>query len=288
MQELLTAGVHFGHKVSRAHPKMRQFIFGARDGISVIDLAFSEKQLNDAALKAYELGKEGKVILVVGTKKQARDIVKEVADKAGVPYLNQRWIGGMLTNFDEVKKNIRKLTGLRDDEQKGKLSHYTKKERLLLSRKIGKFERDMGGASQMESVPQALFIVDVVADKTAILEGRSMGLLLLGISDTNADPTLLDYAIAGNDDGIKSIKIICDTIIDAYIKGKKEAGDKLAADEAKQSLRSDDLKKKADEEKAEEVALNDKVLEEAEVLEELVEKEAIGEQERRAEKAIEE
>lgn len=279
MQELLTAGVHFGHKVSRAHPKMRQFIFGARDGISVIDLAFSEKQLNDAALKAYELGKEGKVILIVGTKKQARDIVKEVADKAGVPFLNQRWIGGMLTNFDEVKKNMRKLTGLRDDEQKGKLSHYTKKERLLLSRKIGKFERDMGGAAQMESVPQAMFIVDAVTDKTAILEGRITGLLLLGISDTNADPTLLDYAIAGNDDGIKSIKIICDTIVDAYIKGKKDAGDKLAADEAK---------KKADDEKAEEIALNEKVLEEAEVLEEMVEKEAISEQERRAEKAIEE
>lgn len=279
MQELLTAGVHFGHKVSRAHPKMRQYIFGARDGISVIDLAFSEKQLNDAAQKAYELGKEGKVILIVGTKKQAREIVKEVAEKAGVPYLNQRWIGGMLTNFDEVKKNIRKLTGLREDEQKGKLSHYTKKERLLLSRKIGKFERDMGGASQMEAVPGAMFIVDAVTDKTAILEGRSMGLLLLGISDTNADPTLLDYAIAGNDDGIKSIKIICDTIIDAYIKGKKDAGDKLAADEAK---------KKVEEEKAEEVALNEKVLEEAEVLEEMVEKEAIGEQERRAEKAIEE
>lgn len=278
MQELLTAGVHFGHKVSRSHPKMREFIFGARDGIAVIDLAFSEKQLNEASEQAYELGKNGKVLLIVGTKKQARDIVKEMAEKAGAPFLNQRWIGGILTNFDEVKKNIRKLTTLRDEKQKGKLSHYTKKEQLLLSRKIGKFERDMGGAADMEAVPSAIFVVDAVTDKTAILESKKMGLTLIGISDTNADPTLLDYPIAGNDDGIKSIKIICDTIIDAYIKGKSDAGKKLEADEAK---------KKADEE-AVEIALNSKVLEEAEVLEEMVEEKAINEQERRAEKAIEE
>lgn len=279
MQELLAAGVHFGHKVSRAHPRMKPYIFGSRDGISIIDLEKSEQMLKTAAEKMYELGKEGKVVLIVGTKKQAREIVEELAKRANIPYLSHRWIGGVLTNFDEVKKNIRKLVRLKEDQQKGNLSHYTKKEQLLLSKKIIKFEREMGGIATLESVPDVLFIVDAVADKTAVKEGVRMGILMVGITDTNADPTAFDYPVASNDDGIKALNIVCDALVNAYIKGLEDSGRKEKAVKAKED--------KVEDEKKEEV-LPESILEEAEVLEELVEKEVIEEQERRAEKAVEE
>lgn len=224
MQDLLSAGVHFGHKVSRGHPKMKPYVFGARDGIDIIDLARSEEKLKEASQAAYELGKSGGVLLVVGTKKQAKDIVASLAREVGAAYLTAHWIGGVLTNFDEIKKNFKKLTSLKEEQEKGLLNRYTKKEQLLISRKLTKFETEAGGAAQLEKVPEAMFVIDAVSDNTAVKEGLKMGVKMFGISDTNADPNWFDYPIPANDDGIKSIKLICETVLRAYGQGKKELG----------------------------------------------------------------
>ncbi|MBI2022138.1 30S ribosomal protein S2 [Candidatus Daviesbacteria bacterium] len=224
MQDLLSAGVHFGHQVRRGHPKMQQYIFGARDGVHIIDLAASEEKLKIASQAAYEIGKRGAVMLIVGVKKQARDIIKSLAKEADAPFLTERWIGGLLTNFDEIKKNIQKLSKLQEEQEKGQLTHYTKKEQLLISRKLSKFEAVFGGVAKLEKVPDAMFIVDGVSELTAIREANKTGISLIGICDTNADPNWYDYPIPGNDDGIKSIKMISETIIKSYAQGKKESG----------------------------------------------------------------
>lgn len=274
MQDLLSAGVHFGHKASRAHPKMRPYIFGAREGIDIIDLAKSEEKLKEATQAAYEIGKEGKTLLIVATKKQAKDIVEELAKEVDVPYLSVRWVGGLLTNFDEVKKNFDKLNKLLEEQQKGELSRYTKREQLLIARKLNKFTIELGGASKLTKIPDAMFIVDGVNTNTAVKEGLKVGLKLFGLSDTNADPNWFDYPIPANDDGIKSIKIICETVIRAYGQGKKEAGEKKIADE-----------KAAEQKKAEESSneVDSAVAEEAAILEEVIEKKTVEDSERKVE-----
>lgn len=272
MQDLLSAGVHFGHQVRRGHPKMGQFIFGARDGIHIIDLEKSEQKLQDATKAAHDLGKNGASLLIVGTKKQAHEIVEKLAKDAGAYYLTERWVGGLLTNFDEIRRNIKKLSDLKDKQQKGQLSHYTKKEQLLISRKVEKFERELGGIAEMQQIPNAMFIVDAVSDNTAVKEAGKMGITLIGLSDTNADPNWFDYPVPANDDGIKSIKIVCETVINAYRDGKKEAkdvADKKAAQEAKE---------KQDQETA---ALGEHVAQEAAAIEEEIEKQVVEESERK-------
>ncbi len=268
MQDLLTAGVHFGHRVSRGHPKMSEYIFGAREGVHILDLAQSEDLLKKACEEAYRLGKEDKNLLVIGTKKQARPIVEELAKSAEIPYLSVRWMGGLFTNFDEVRKNIDKLIGLKKDLESGKLQR-TKREQLLISRKIQKFDLEMGGIADMKKVPDAIFVVDAVADKIAIKEANTLGVEVIGICDTNADPNWFTYLIPGNDDGIKSIKIICDAVIGAYITGKKEA---FGIKEKKEAKDAEDLKS------AEDAALKASLALEAEVVEAEIEKEIIKEQ----------
>lgn len=268
MQDLLTAGAHFGHKVSRGHPKMKQFIFGAKDGIHIIDLAHSEEKLKLAAEAAYNVGKQGKVMLMVGTKKQARQIVEEAAKDAETPYLTNHWIGGLLTNFEEIRKNFKKLITLKEEQVKGGLDRYTKKERLLISKRLNKFDNEFGGIANMDALPQALFIVDPLSNDSAVKEARRMGILLIGFSDTNVDPNWFDYPIPANDDGIKSIKIVVETIANAYKAGKKEAkgiADKAAAEE------------EAKKEQAEDAKLTEAVVEETAALEEEIEKEVVSE-----------
>ncbi len=271
MQDLLSAGVHFGHKASRAHPKMKLYIFGAREGIDIIDLAKSEEKLKEASQAAYELGKDGKTLLIVATKKQAKDIVEELAKEVDVPYLSVRWVGGLLTNFDEVKKNFNKLNKLLEEQAKGELTRYTKREQLLISRKLNKFSIELGGASKLDKIPDAMFIVDGVNTNTAVKEGLKVGLKLFGLSDTNADPNWFDFPIPANDDGIKSIKIICETVIRSYGQGKKEAGEKKEADA------------KAEEKKKEESTsgIDTAVAEEAAILEEVIEKKTVEDSERK-------
>lgn len=269
MQDLLGAGVHFGHKASRAHPKMKQFIFGAREGVDIIDLAQTEEKLKEAARAAYELGRSGGVMLIVGTKKQTKNIIKPLAEEVGAPFLTARWIGGLLTNFDEIKKNFKRLNDLKEEQGKGQLSRYTKKEQLLISRKLSKFETEAGGVASLESIPEAIFISDAVAELTAVKEALKVKIKLFGICDTNSDPVVFDYPIPANDDGIKSIKIICETVIRAYGQGKKEASAKLAREE-RQAKAKEEME-----------VLDSAVAEEAAALEEVVEKKVLEESERK-------
>lgn len=270
MQDLLTAGSHFGHKVSRAHPKMREYIFGARDGISIIDLEKTEKLLKEAVQGAYQMGKDGKVLLIVGTKKQAQEIVENLAKEADTPYLNERWVGGMLTNFEEMRKKIRTMVALKADKEAGKLSR-TKKEQLLLSRKLEKFNKEYRGIVNMTKLPDAIFLVDAVSDNTAVKEALRMNINMIGLSDTNADPNWFEFPVPANDDGIKSISIICEAIIKAYAQGKKEAGHttneakKVTADND-QSTEKAEAPKNA--KKNEEVKDSNEVIESTEIEEE--------------------
>lgn len=285
MQDLLGAGVHFGHQVRRGHPKMAQYIYGARDGVHIIDLAKSEEKLKEACEFVYELGKRNGVLLLVGTKKQAKEIVKSLAQEVGTPYIIERWVGGLLTNFDEIRRNIKRLSDLKSQKEKGELSRYTKKEQLLIDRELQKFERNFGGVSQMDKVPDAMFIVDTVAEKTAVREALNKGVTLVGFSDTNANPMSLDYPIPANDDGIKSIRIICETVIKAYGEGKKagKSEEGKVDSETNKEVKSEKEKVKK-EVKKEEIAgekLDKAVAEEAEVLEEVIEKKALEESERK-------
>lgn len=242
MQDLLEAGAHFGHKVSRGNPRMKNYIFGAKDGVHVIDLAQTEEKLKVATQAAYEMGKAGKVMLMVGTKKQAQEIVKELADEVGAYYANVKWPGGLLTNFDELRKNFKKLNDLKVEQDKGELSRYTKKEQLLIARKLNKYQMELGGVASMDKMPSVLFVVDAVSDLIAIKEAQRMGLTIIGICDTNADPNWFEYPVPGNDDGIKSIKLFCETMIKAYGEGKKEAGiqaEKLAEKQAQEKVKAE-------------------------------------------------
>lgn len=277
MQDMLEAGVHFGHKVSRGNPRMKPYVYAARDGIHIIDLAKSEEKLKEAIKVVNELGKNGGTLLVVGTKKQAREVVEVLSKEAGAYYLNVRWIGGLLTNFDEVRRNIKKLNDLKNEKQAGTLSRYTKKEQLLIARKLEKFDKELGGVAEMDKLPDAIFILDCVADHTAVKEAIKSGVTLIGVSDTNANPDLLDYPIPANDDGIKSIKLVAEAVINAYRDGKKDTAVKAAKQEAKRV---------ADEAKAagqEEVTITPDVLAQAAEIEEEIEKAVVQESERKVE-----
>ncbi|MBI2018848.1 30S ribosomal protein S2 [Candidatus Daviesbacteria bacterium] len=269
LQELLEAGVHFGHQVSRGHPRMKPYIYGAREGVHIIDLTQSEKYLTEATGAVYNFGKEGKIILFVGTKKQAQGIVEELAKKLQAPFLTQRWIGGFLTNFEEVKKNIKKLKEFKDQKEKGTLSKYTKKEQLLIERRMDKLQKDLGGVLDLDELPDAIFVVDAVSDKIAVKEAAKLGIKVVAIADSNCDPTLIDYPIPGNDDAIKSIKMLTEAVAEAYEEGKKSYSAKASRD------------KEAAEKKAQEEELPEDVKMEVAVAEEEIEKATVKDFERK-------
>ncbi|OGE19470.1 30S ribosomal protein S2 [Candidatus Daviesbacteria bacterium RIFCSPLOWO2_02_FULL_41_8] len=273
LQELLEAGVHFGHQVRRGHPRMRPYIYGAREGVHVIDLTQSEKYLKEACEFVYELGKSGKVLLLVGTKKQAKPIIEELAKEVEAPYLVARWMGGFLTNFEQMQKNMKILKNYLEEKEKGKLSKYTKKEQLLLERKMLKLQKDFAGVMDFNKVPDAVFVVDAVSDNIAIREANRLNIPVVAIADTNSDPTEISYLIPGNDDAIKSIKVLVGAIASAYGEGKKEAG-KAAVKEAEKAEKSKEKEKKAETEIAETLQV------EVAVAEEMVEKKAVKEAER--------
>lgn len=269
MQELLEAGVHFGHQIRRGNPKMNQYIFGVREGVHIVDLEHSERLLKAAAEEAYRLGKEGKVLMFVGTKKQAQPIIKELSDKAGLPCVDFRWMGGTLTNFDEIRKNVKKLVDLKDKKSKGELTRYTKKEQLLISRKLEKFAREYQGMEKLEKTPDALFIVDCVTEKNALLEANRVGIEIIAVVDSNANPSMVNFPIPGNDDAVKSIKILVETIANAYIKGKEDGKtvevtpEQAAVEEKKADAKKAKAKKEDKEPEAivEEVAAIEEVVE---------------------------
>lgn len=267
LQELLEAGVHFGHQVRRGHPRMRPYIYGAKDGVSVIDLTQSDKYLKEACEFVYNLGKEGKVLLFVGTKKQARPIIEEFAKQLQSPYLVERWMGGFLTNFPEIQKNIKKLKEYLEQQAKGELSKYTKKEQLLIGRKMAKLQKDFAGVMDLARMPDAVFVVDAVSDNIAIREVNRLKIKVVAIADSNSDPTEIDYPIPGNDDAIKSIKILVGALASAYEEGKKEAG--KAAEKAEKKTEKEAADKKTEDGIPEELKV------EVAEAEEMVEKEAV-------------
>lgn len=224
LEDLLEAGAHFGHQVRRWNPKMAPYIYAAREGVHIFDLAKTREALLEAAEVLRQAASEGKVILFVGTKRQARDLVKDVAVKVGMPYAITRWLGGMLTNFEQMQRSIRKLEDMKATRDADGYKDYTKHERLLIDREIARIERVFGGVSTLRELPDMLFVVDTKKERTAVLEAKRKGIPVVGIVDTNADPDLADYPIPANDDAVKSISYILDVVVQAIEEGSKGRG----------------------------------------------------------------
>ena len=221
MKQLLEAGVHFGHQTRRWNPKMAEYIFTERNGIYIIDLQKTLKKLNDAYMFARDIAAEGKDILFVGTKKQAQDSVKEEAINCSMPYVNARWLGGMLTNFRTIRTRIDRLNQLRKMEEDGTFDLLPKKEVIKLRLEIEKLEKFLGGIQNMKKAPGALFIVDPRKERIAVKEAKKLGIPIIAIVDTNCDPDEIDAVIPGNDDAIRAVKLIASTIAAAVIEGRQ-------------------------------------------------------------------
>ena len=221
MKQLLEAGVHFGHQTRRWDPKMAEYIFQARNGIHIIDLQKTSKKLDEAYAFLKEQAEEGKTVLFVGTKKQAQECVKEAAEKCGMYYVNQRWLGGTLTNFTTIRKRIGRLLELEKMQEDGTFEVLPKKEVILLKKEMEKLEKNLGGIKEMTEVPGVMFIVDPKKEKIGILEARKLGIPVIGLVDTNCNPQDVDYAIPGNDDAIRAVKLIADCMANAVIEGKQ-------------------------------------------------------------------
>ena len=223
MKQLLEAGVHFGHQTRRWNPKMAPYIFTERNGIYIIDLQKTVRKLEEAYLFVRDLSTEGGEVLFVGTKKQAADSIREEAERAGAHYVTSRWLGGMLTNYKTIRKRIARLEQLRKMEADGTFDRLPKKEVIKLNLEIEKLEKFMGGIKHMDKLPGALFIVDSRKEKIAVAEAHKLGIPVVAIVDTNCDPDEIDYVIPGNDDAIRAVKLISQTMADAIIEGRQGA-----------------------------------------------------------------
>ena len=228
MKQLLEAGVHFGHQTRRWDPRMAEYIFQARNGIHIIDLQKTSKKLDEAYEFMKEQAEEGKTVLFIGTKKQAQDCVKEAAEKTGMYYVNQRWLGGTLTNFKTIRKRIERLTQLEQMEQDGTFDVLPKKEVVLLRKEMDKLNKNLGGIKEMTEIPGVMFVVDPKKEHIAIQEARKLNIPVVGLVDTNCDPNNVDYVIPGNDDAIRAVKLITDVMANAIIEGKQ--GESLESD----------------------------------------------------------
>ena len=221
--EMLKAGVHFGHQVSRWHPKMKDYIFGQRNNVHVIDLERTQEMLKSTLESVKNLAKEGKVILFISTKPQAKAAVKAAAIDCGMPYLADRWIGGLLTNFPEIKKLIRKYNLLKEQQVSGELEKYTKKEQLDIAKHLEKKEVSLGGLTTLDKMPDVLFVPSLQGEKTAVVEAGKMGVEVIGVCDTNSNPDNADYIIPANDDAVNSIIMMANLVAGAIKEGKAEA-----------------------------------------------------------------
>ena len=230
MKQLLEAGVHFGHQTRRWDPRMAEYIFQARNGIHIIDLQKTSKKLDEAYNFIREQAEEGKTILFVGTKKQAQECVKEAAEKCGMYYVDKRWLGGMLTNFDTIQKRIQRLKDLETMQADGTFDVLPKKEVILLKKEMEKLEKNLGGIKEMTELPGVIFLVDPKKERIAVLEAKKLGIPTVGLVDTNCDPNDVDYVIPGNDDAIRAVKLIADVIAHAGIEGKQ--GESFESEEA--------------------------------------------------------
>ena len=221
MKQLLEAGVHFGHQTRRWDPRMAEYIFQARNGIHIIDLQKTSKKLDEAYAFLKEQAEEGKTVLFVGTKKQAQDCMKEAAEKCGMYYVNQRWLGGMLTNFGTIRKRIDRLNELETMQEDGTFDVLPKKEVIILKKEMEKLQKNLGGIKDMKEMPGVMFVVDPKKERIAILEARKLGIPVVGLVDTNCNPEDVDYAIPGNDDAIRAVKLIADVMANAIIEGRQ-------------------------------------------------------------------
>ena len=234
MKQLLEAGVHFGHQTRRWDPRMAEYIFQARNGIHIIDLQKTSKKIDEAYNFLKEQAEEGKTVLFVGTKKQAQDCMKEAAEKCGMYYVNQRWLGGMLTNFTTIEKRIERLTELEKMQEDGTFEVLPKKEVILLKKEMDKLEKNLGGIKDMKELPGVLFIVDPKKERNAILEARKLNIPVVGLIDTNCNPEDVDYVIPGNDDAIRAVKLITDVMANAIIEGRQ--GESFEAEEVAEEV----------------------------------------------------
>ena len=234
MKQLLEAGVHFGHQTRRWDPKMAEYIFQARNGIHIIDLQKTSKKLDEAYAFMKEQAEEGKTVLFVGTKKQAQECMKDAAQMSGMYYVNQRWLGGMLTNFGTIRKRVERLKELETMQEDGTFDVLPKKEVILLKKEMEKLEKNLGGIKDMTEIPGVLFVVDPKKERIAILEARKLGIPVVGLIDTNCNPEDLDYPIPGNDDAIRAVKLIADTMANAIIEGRQ--GESMDSDVAEEMV----------------------------------------------------
>lgn len=230
MRELLEAGVHFGHQTKRWNPKMKPYIFGARNGIYIIDLQQTVHMFKDAYDFILQTASSGKSILFVGTKKQARETIYEEANRAEMYYVHNRWLGGMLTNFETIKQSIARLQHLKNIENDGTINNYPKKERTQLAKEREKLDSVIGGISDMNGLPGAIFVVDPKKEAIAVREGKRLGIPIVAVVDTNCDPDDIDFIIPGNDDAIRSVRLLTSKIADACIEGAKRFAEKRVAD----------------------------------------------------------
>ncbi len=236
MKDLLECGVHFGHQTRKWNPKMKPYIFGARKNIYIIDLQQTLRFFRYIYNIVRDAAKDGKTILFVGTKKQAQASIEEYAKKCGMPYVNSRWLGGTLTNFNTIKKSIRKLELIEEMEESGKINLLTKKEALMLRRRKAKLENYLGGIKDMKRLPDMLFVVDAVREHIAVDEANKLGIPVVAPLDTNCDPDVIDYPIPGNDDAIRSIQLFCKEISEAIIEGKELREQEMSEEEEAQNV----------------------------------------------------
>ena len=232
MKQLLEAGVHFGHQTRRWNPKMSRFIFTERNGIYIIDLQKTVKKVEEAYKFVKEVAETGKPILFVGTKKQAQEAIKEEAERCGMYYVNERWLGGMLTNYKTIQTRIKKLRELERMEEEGVFEVLPKKEVIKLKALKEKLEKNLNGIKEMPELPGAIFVVDPRKENIAIQEAARLGIPVVGIVDTNCDPDELDYAIPGNDDAIRAVKLITGAMATAIIEGRQGAEEEIVEEEA--------------------------------------------------------
>ncbi len=235
MKKLLEAGVHFGHQTNRWNPKMKKYIYGARNGIYIVDLQKSLKKFREAEKFIRESAKAGKRILFVATKKQAQDLIAEEANRCGMYYVNQRWLGGTMTNFTTIRKSIDRLHELERQEQEGEFDKFHKKEALRKHKEIAKLNKFFRGIKKMTQLPDIIFIVDTRREKIALAEAKKLGLTIIAMVDTNCDPDGIDYPIPGNDDAVRSIRLFASRIADLWLEGQgmdKDAGGQVAETEA--------------------------------------------------------
>ncbi|NMB91916.1 30S ribosomal protein S2 [candidate division WWE3 bacterium] len=263
IQDMLDAGVHFGHQAKRWNPKMEKYIYTVSKNVHIIDLEKTEVALKEACGFLYEQSSLGKSIVFVGTKRQSKDVVELEAKRCGAMYVNERWVGGTITNFETIKKNLDKLLDLIKGREEGRFDVYTKRERLMIDRNIEKLQTSYGGIVSLKKSPEVLFVIDPRREKTAVKEARRAGVPVVGIVDTNADPTEVNYSIPANDDAIKSVALLVKAISSAVEEGYKEWG--KAKKEKEEELRKEkekELEVKSEVKPEEAIAVEEKLVEE--------------------------